>query len=197
MLGVPEQIIGDPAFGAHRVQYAGILGPLTLNEEQRYGLMALGVALAQQCDLRGLFGVDAILDPRGRGRGRGRGRIWPVEINPRYTASVEIIERATGIAALSHEPLHPPEPAPTRPAPDAEAPPPCCGKAVIFARRDAVAPDLYQWYAPGQIADVPHPGEPIQAGQPVCTLLAAGDNRQACLDQLHEHARALYTRIEP
>ena len=50
----------------------------------------LGTVLAQAFRLVGLFGVDGVLDAE---------RFWPVEVNPRYTASVEVLEGATGLPA--------------------------------------------------------------------------------------------------
>jgi predicted ATP-grasp superfamily ATP-dependent carboligase len=53
--------------------------------------MRLGNALVSGFGLRGLFGVDFVL----------RGEVpYPVEINPRYTASVEVLEHATGLRAM-------------------------------------------------------------------------------------------------
>ena len=51
----------------------------------------MGAALADVFDLCGLFGVDGVV--------RGN-RFWPVEINPRYTASMEVLEYVPG-ACLS------------------------------------------------------------------------------------------------
>ena len=42
-------------------------------------------ALARASDLHGLFGIDFVLD---------RDRVWLTEVNPRYTASVEVLELA-------------------------------------------------------------------------------------------------------
>ena len=39
--------------------------------------------LAKRFSLAGLFGVDAIVNDEG---------VWTVEINPRYTASMELVE---------------------------------------------------------------------------------------------------------
>ena len=48
--------------------------------------------LAAEFDLVGLFGVDFIDDGE---------QLWPIEINPRYTASVEILERACRFSAVA------------------------------------------------------------------------------------------------
>jgi predicted ATP-grasp superfamily ATP-dependent carboligase len=47
----------------------------------------MGNALAGEFSLRGAFGVDFLVHD---------GRIAPVDLNPRWTASVEVLERALG-----------------------------------------------------------------------------------------------------
>ena len=69
--------------------YAGSIGPWPVRSEWRRALSKLGGDLARRYDLRGLCGVDFI----------GGGRPWPIEINPRWTASAEILERGTGRSA--------------------------------------------------------------------------------------------------
>src|SRR5262245_62223359 len=53
--------------------------------------MRIGRMIGEGCGLLGLFGVDFIhyLD-----------RPWVVEVNPRYPASVEVLELATGVPAI-------------------------------------------------------------------------------------------------
>jgi uncharacterized protein len=51
-------------------------------------------------------------------------------------------------------------------------------------------PDTRDWPDRG-IRDVPHPGEPIAAGRPVCTLVATGRSPEAVLDDLEARAATL------
>lgn len=67
--------------------YAGSTGPLELSIETRKRWQQISDALTRRFRLVGLFGVDAIAKPSGD--------IVPIEINPRYTASMELIELAT------------------------------------------------------------------------------------------------------
>ena len=131
LLGVTRQLIGLDWCGltesaAHRFRYCGSIGPLRLAPALESRFEQLGNALADAFDLQGLFGVDAIL---------ANDEIWPVEVNPRYTASVEILERALGIRSIA---LHvaacggdgPPSPPSVQPEDERRA---CCGKAILFA----------------------------------------------------------------
>jgi predicted ATP-grasp superfamily ATP-dependent carboligase len=47
-------------------------------------------------------------------------------------------------------------------------------KLVLFADRDLRAPDP-GWWPAGLVRDVPHRGEAIARGAPLCTLVSTGD----------------------
>ncbi len=175
MLGVTRQILGDGAFGARGTfQYCGSIGPIELETPARQAMTQLGVVLTQRFDLRGVFGVDAILQHDGT--------ISPVEVNPRYTASVEVIERATGIWALKPKTGRAPSRA-------------LHGKAILFAHDSGIVTELYELFPEHQIADVPHPGAPVERGAPICTVFAEGRDETHCLSRLRELAERVYTRI--
>ena len=91
LLGVTRQLVGVPAFHAGEFSYCGSIGPLELNERERKQWENISAAVATGFELRGLFGIDAI---------RYEQVIHPIEVNPRYTASVEVLELALGIHTL-------------------------------------------------------------------------------------------------
>ena len=191
LLGVTRQLIGVdwcglPERPSHRFRYCGSIGPLPLSAAITNRFEQLGNALADAFDLRGLFGVDAIVAEDGE--------VWPVEVNPRYTASVEILERALGIRAIA---LHVaacggrcPLAVPSVQRSDEGTM--CCGKAILFAARDTtVGPEFSDWCADQNrgggwpsLADIPAGGTSIRAGQPIVTILAAGPNEAAVLATL-------------
>ena len=95
LLGVTWQLVGEPGLAAGEFAYCGSIGPLALDEPLTKAFVELGQALAGEFRLRGLFGVDCQVRD---------GAVWAIEVNPRYTASVEVIEYATGLHALAlHE----------------------------------------------------------------------------------------------
>src|SRR6266542_4829427 len=92
LLGVTRQLVGESWLGAAPFRYCGSIGPLDVPAGTRAILEAIGRELTAASGLRGLFGVDFVL----------RDCIpWPVEVNPRYTASVEVLEYATGLRAVA------------------------------------------------------------------------------------------------
>jgi predicted ATP-grasp superfamily ATP-dependent carboligase len=170
VIGWSAQLIGAGDFGAAGFRYAGNIVPLdappTLLEEAR----AAACALTAEFGLRGLNGFDFVLRD---------GRAYVVEVNPRYSASMELMERERHINVFK---LH------------VDA---CCadalpredyaagraasfwGKAILYAERSVTVGDTSAWLR-RDIRDVPHPGETIGRGHPVCTLFAAGYSHDAC-----------------
>lgn len=76
-----------PATAANPFGYAGSTGPLILSHEAKEHWQRIGESLAFRFQLQGLFGVDAIATTSGD--------LVPLEVNPRYTASMELIELAS------------------------------------------------------------------------------------------------------
>ncbi len=173
LLGMTEQLIGVGWLNAPPFRYAGNIGPVDPPPELLHHLLRIGRVLSERCGLLGLFGVDFVLNG---------GRPWVVEVNPRYPASVEVLERATGVAALAlHRTAFDPDASPSRPG----APGPAVvGKAIVYAPRPLIMPrngsaDDRSW-----VADVPAAGEAIEKGRPVLTVFAEADRRDECLAEL-------------
>jgi len=91
-LGLTRQLIGEIWLNAREFQYCGNIGPLPVSPQLRETLTAMGNVLAAGCNLRGLFGLDFML---------AEGVPFLTEVNPRYTAAVEVLEYATGWPILA------------------------------------------------------------------------------------------------
>jgi predicted ATP-grasp superfamily ATP-dependent carboligase len=200
LLGVTRQLVGVDWLHSSSFRYAGSIGPLTLTRSERSSWHQLGTAIAGFAGLRGLFGVDAIVRD---------GVPWPVEVNPRYTASMEVIEYATGIRALAHHrqafaeavragsesPEVFQEPSLTLPARTV------VGKAIWYAPRPITFPRVGPWddvlcesvaiKGPPAFADIPSPDERIAAGRPVLTLFAVAATVADCEQELRGRAAEL------
>jgi predicted ATP-grasp superfamily ATP-dependent carboligase len=189
LIGVTLQLVGRAEFHAPRFAYFGSIGPLPLAAGEREQWRAIGAALVRDFGLRGLFGVDAILADR---------RIVPVEVNPRYTASVEVHEIAGGPATIA---LHAAACRGSLPAiPDASVRG-LAAKAYLFAPAALRIPDFPDLGSvlpredPVTLADIPAPGTKIRPGAPILTLLARGDDEGACARLLADSARRLYQAL--
>jgi predicted ATP-grasp superfamily ATP-dependent carboligase len=187
------QLVGTPWCNARRFQYAGSIAvPSSGSVGTDWYWGALGRSFVETFHLRGLFGVDAILRhdiPR------------PVEINPRYTASVELFERQLGSALLKwHANAFEPE----IELPDIIGDLRIWGKAILYARKTFTFPADGPWLdalADGvdldetEYADIPHAGEVIEQGWPVLTIFAAAETEEECERKLQEKAQALDRRL--
>ncbi|MDE2506948.1 MAG: ATP-grasp domain-containing protein, partial [Planctomycetota bacterium] len=129
LVAVTRQLLGRP--GAP-FAYVGNVGPWPVTNTTRSLLERLGGAVTSEFSLRGLFGIDFILSD---------GVPWLIEVNPRYTASVEVIEHALGISLLANHARVFNSTAPIRMR-DPRMQPRFVGKRVLFARRSLIAPDL-------------------------------------------------------
>lgn len=163
-LGCTFQLIGTPWLHAGRFQYAGNV----TRQWERYPVASFDADLCQSSGLSGLFGLDFI-------------DRWVVDVNPRYTASVEVLEFAHGVPLLKH---------------DAPPPPASCvfGKAIYYAAAPITFPVSGPWdeslrrctdvWQMLNYADIPHAGNNIESGQPVFTLFARAITEAECVNQL-------------
>jgi predicted ATP-grasp superfamily ATP-dependent carboligase len=186
LLGVTEQLIGESWLNARPFHWCGNIGPIPICAFLQERLQALGEALVREFGLQGLFGVDFILRDD---------QPWPVEINPRYTGAVEVLEYASGQAFLG-------EPSALR---GRRIRSPMVGKAILFAERDFRFPDDGPWMevlrAPQPIeqlpafADIPAAGSWIEDGQPVLTMFTQANTVEQCREQLRMIAQDLQKRL--
>ena len=182
LLGVTRQLVGMPEFYAAEFSYCGSIGPVELNAGERERWEQIGVVLAAGFQLRGLFGVDAI---------RQDGRIYPVEVNPRYTASVEVLELALDVQAVT---LHC-HACTGRPIEVTARPPRrLIGKAILYAPENlvfrAVTPQGFS------LADVPAPGTKIGQGHPVLTVMVSGTGVDGIRRELERAAARVVERLD-
>ena len=121
---------------------------------------------------------------------------YAIEVNPRPTASMELVERATGASMwLAHVggsagTLPPTAFATTGASVSAH------GKAVLYARRDVVLGDTTRWLADDDVRDIPAPGERMARGSPICTIFASGRTSALCYAALVRRARLRFAEVE-
>jgi len=119
-------------------------------------------------------------------------RAWTIEVNPRPTASLEAIEDAHGIGVFDAHLRGCAGELPPAAIEGGRA----AGKAVVFATQDVVVGDSERWLARG-VRDVPHPGEHIAAGRPICTVVATATTPDEVLEALEQQAARLRSELIP
>jgi predicted ATP-grasp superfamily ATP-dependent carboligase len=209
LLGITRQLVGLPWCAAgtgtsDEFRYCGSIGPLELTATHAEQLEKLGPTLAASFDLRGLLGVDVILSGD---------EVWPIEVNPRYTASTEILERIFAVNAIR---LHVsafdddlPHPVSALPASSAfklkrgDRGDLRAGKAILYAPSDLKITDEFVAWTGLQnlghiwpsVADIPAPGTAIRRGQPIVTILAEARTDAPVLASLKKLAAEAYEQL--
>ncbi|HEX4414756.1 MAG TPA: ATP-grasp domain-containing protein [Lacipirellulaceae bacterium] len=194
LLGVTRQLIGETWLGGQGFQYCGSIGPWPISERTRATIERLGGILVKHFELIGLFGVDFILNGDN---------VWTLEVNPRYTASVEIVERFTGASAIREHAIACGATLAEKTSPITEQIQPASGKAIVFARRDLTISALFAEQALEQafespwpsLADISTAGTQVEAGRPVLTIFGNGDSVDQVERDLHQRVAELEKKI--
>lgn len=172
-----QQLIGTSWTHGRDFQYCGTIGPVYADFPNLRRAM---VPLLKSNRLRGVWGFDFIAFDSF---------VMIFEVNPRYTASIEALEYSSGMCALDWGKSH------------FNAHGLTIGKAIYYAPAqfsfpgsgpwdDSLARAADVWTRP-DYADIPHPGDVIEAGHPVLTILTDADTEDACLAKLKARAAEL------
>jgi predicted ATP-grasp superfamily ATP-dependent carboligase len=189
-IGISRQLVGDPAFGAFGYRYCGTImdtrdpvfgadTPLSVTAR------ALADATTEAFGLIGVNGIDFVANDDVP---------YPVEVNPRWSSSMELVERASGLSVFAAHAAA----CTTRLSSLNERRPHfrgAIGKAIVFARRDVRTGDTRAWLDHPDVRDVPHAGDLIEANRPVCTLIAEAPDAASCYAALVDKAAAIYAQM--
>jgi predicted ATP-grasp superfamily ATP-dependent carboligase len=190
-LGISRQLIGEAAFGASGYRYCGnVLASAhdeVLTEPVVQSMVALAACVTEQFGLVGLNGIDCIVREHVP---------YPIEVNPRWCSSMELVERQYGVSVFGvHAAACADGVLPAFDLRSARRDRPVVAKAIIFALADGALGDTWAWLGDETVSDVPKPGERLTAGQPVCTIFATGADDAGCRAALDERAAALYRAL--
>jgi predicted ATP-grasp superfamily ATP-dependent carboligase len=180
-------------FGAGGFRYCGnIMAPArdpVFEHDQSLieGACAIASAIAASFGLVGVNGIDVIA---------AGGHVRAVEVNPRWSGSMELAERAYGLSVFStHADACARGGLPAFDLARARQKARAVGKAIVFAREPVTVGDTRPWVDDTSIRDVPQPGERIAAGHPICTIFADADDDAGCYRALVERAERIYSSV--
>ena len=194
-LGISRQIVGDANFGSSGYRYCGNI--LAAADDAQFDDGALLVArasaltqvVASEFDLVGVNGIDFIARD---------GVPYPIEVNPRWSSSMELVERLLRLSVFgAHAQACMAGALPSMDLAAELTHGRAIGKAIVFARHDSVVGDTRPWLDDPDVRDVPHPGESFKKGQPVCTVVATGADAAACYNGLVARAEQMYLELRP
>jgi predicted ATP-grasp superfamily ATP-dependent carboligase len=182
LVGVTRQLIGESWLGAEPFRYCGSIGPVVLEERIEEQFRQLGQVLVEEFKLQGIYGVDCVVSD---------GEVVLIEVNPRYTASVEVLEYAARM------------PLPGRKRQDRSS---WIGKGILYAANDFHFPPEGPWdlpfdsFDPWKIpafADIPHPGSFIQKNYPILTFFVQETTECRCWQKMRTLAEDMIHFLKP
>ena len=192
LLGITEQLVGEQWLHAKPFAYCGNIGPIVFTEPVKKDIELFALKLSAELELRGLWGIDFILKGDA---------VYPVEVNPRYTAAFEVLELSWGLSSMQFhcQCFNRSEISDWHPVPSSQAR--VVGKAIYFAPHrmtfplhgpwdDDLASPFNPWRVP-QYADIPEPLATLEAGSPVLTFFAEASSVADCRNQLQSGAAEL------
>jgi uncharacterized protein len=196
VVGCMKSWLADSVWGPSPFLYRGSVGPIPLQADEWQRLLAFAHRIQEATGLLGVWQADFV---------RNRDGWWILEINPRWSSSMELLEVAYDVSLVDHH------------ARAVLAPPLCrafredwnplgpngqsetgtiIGKAVRYASSDLTPTQsmLDRWWEHrwdgssislrdgNRLADIPGETTTIAAGYPICTEYAVG----ASVDQVHD-----------
>ncbi len=202
LLGVCQQLV--ERLNENVFTYHGSVGPINLAKPVRETLVRMAELFVKRFELFGWFGIDFVMDEQ---------QPWLLEINPRYTASMEILERQAGQSIFGSHHHAVIGSSSNQAAPRfqtfenvGEA---LLGKRYVFHRGKRpvrISGDLFEFMtnrptleeADGEtkfVTDIPHEGSLVSPGFPVCTVWALGDEILEIETRLKELDSAIIQRL--
>jgi len=157
-ISVQAQLIGTPTAGRNcDFVYCGNYCPVRLEASQSQLTQAME-DIASGLELVGYNGIDFVVDDNGE--------TWLLEVNPRITGTLELLEVASGMNLMgwhlrAFEGLLPDCPLRAQPT----------VKMIVYSTVTGIVPDLSQF--PGIVDRTPQ-GTLVRRGDPICTVVAEG-----------------------
>lgn len=169
----------DPCDGAP-FRFAGVAGPVRLPGSVEEGLRRAAALLAPRLGLRGLVGLDALVDGD---------RWWLLEVNPRPGAALDALDRTDVPLFSAHLRASAGEAVLPRLV-DATI----RATRVVYASADSSVPADMAW--PDWVMDRPAAGTRIGAGDPIATVTAEAADWITLNERLDNRARDLPLILE-
>jgi predicted ATP-grasp superfamily ATP-dependent carboligase len=163
LLGLSEQW-SSPGPGSESYRFGGLLQPAEISNRISDALPAMLDALVLELRLVGLNSLDLIVDGDA---------FYVLEVNPRPGANLDILDGGDPIGLFGLHVAACEGRLPRQWTPPSSA----TAMSVLYADRLLQVPMHVVW--PVWVADRPAPGATIEAGAPVCTVLAAEPSREA------------------
>lgn len=171
LIGVHRQLAGLPESCSESFRFCGASAPAEPDGDTLHAISQIGSSLTRMAGLTGLFGCDFIVNSNGP---------YLLEVNPRYTASMELWEELLDRSLVGDH---------VRACREGLLPETAgfladrrALKFILYAPEATIVPkgleDSVREIPGCRLADLPETGSAIEPDHPVCTLLVAAGSQE-------------------
>ncbi|HIE14805.1 TPA: ATP-grasp domain-containing protein [Candidatus Bathyarchaeota archaeon] len=183
-LTVNEQLIGLKRFGQKkRFGFSGNIVPLEAAECVIEKCKEVAEKVVAFFGLKGSNGVDIVISEDCEP--------WIIEVNPRFQSTLECVETVLGINLVDthiNSCL-------TGNLPEEIDHPSCfCTRIILYAPFRSSIPDLRCY---SHLRDIPYPGAIIEEGEPLCSIIWSGSNRDSSFLGAEKAADKIIRLLKP
>ncbi len=178
-----QQIWSCAAMPTQPYIYGGAVSSVEIREQFHSQLEDLADRLSRRFSLRGLCGIDFIIDRAGQ--------IQILEINPRPPATLDLYRDEFDLMSLHLQACRGQSVASTGCQPSTRV----TGHRIVYAARDATIPMNFVW--PSWVSDIPVDGQTFSPGEPVCTIHARGGESLQVKQTLLRREHELLSQLDP
>jgi len=183
-LTINEQLLGLRfLFQQEPFGYCGNMVPLCLANSISEKCGHLTEKIALHFGLNGSNGIDLVISKEGTP--------YVIEVNPRFQGSLECVERVLGInlvRAHINACLHGSLPS------IKEKTSTFCTRLILYSPKRIITPDLTSFR---DVRDVPLPESVIEKGEPLCSIITEGKNRNFSFQNARKLAESIYNMLNP
>lgn len=183
-LTLNEQLLGVDEVGQEEpFGYCGNVVPLMTTRSVMNRCKNIAERITSHFDLIGSNGIDFVISEEGI--------LYVVEVNPRFQATLECVERILGINMVeAHVKACLQGKLPTIVKKNAVF----CTRLILFAPQRSVVPDLSAFE---EVRDIPIPEVVIEKGEPVCSIVVEGANREFSLRKAMSIVEQIRKSLQP
>jgi hypothetical protein len=184
VLTINEQLLGlHFLFQQEPLGYCGNVVPLHVADSIFKKCKRITEKIALNFDLQGSNGIDVVISKEGTP--------YVVEVNPRFQGTLECVERVLGtnlVESHINACLH-------RSLPNIkEKTSIFCTRLILYSPKRTIAPDLTAFR---DVRDVPLPESIIEKGEPLCSIITEGKNRNFSFQKARKLAESIYNMLNP
>jgi hypothetical protein len=181
-LTINEQLLGlHFLFQQEPFGYCGNIVPLYVADSIFKRCKHITEKIASHFGLQGSNGIDLVISKEGTP--------YVVEVNPRLQGTLECVERVIGINLVkSHVNacLHGSLPT------IKERTSTFCTRLILYSPKRIIAPDLVAFR---EVRDVPLPECIIEKGEPICSIITEGKNRNFSFQKARKLVKSIYNMV--